>query len=749
MALTPEEQARLQQIDAELAQADREYRQQLMNTPEVQADAARMSNVGNEGILESALIGAGRSFVNTGRAINQLTMNPQELAASQQQVDEERQLMSKIGSPIAATVGELGTDIGTLVLPGTGATKLFGQLGKVSSVVNRLNQAANATTKAAGKFVGFGAPSATKLGRAAQYIGQTSTIGGLGGAATGAITPMGTGETKLGQIASGGAYGALLGAPASALVGKAIIPGAMALGRQVSKGVSRILGDAPQTSPVSRILSKHLKDSGITTQDLAYAKSVADDFKLKGMEDLTPPIGTIVRSEVLGGRFADMSVSKKNNEILQMRNDEVNRRMTALGGELNDVLKLSEGMTNSELLERIPAAAMTARQEAKGLAQQASRHFYEQAAQDRVAVDAVSNYMKSPIVQRTIKEMDSIPELKQTMNEIKEAVFLAEPAEIKQARALLQSQSDEYSKILKKSPQTLKENEQQFINDYNEARTLVQDQDKLLSVPYLDLVSRRLRERAKELRTKNVQEGGSDLIASKAEQTAEEFNQFLTQSSPALQEARNAYAQNLEQYMTLERQGLFKLATMSKGSIRNTIKTMTNADPEDFSNIVSVLNKQEQGLGDEIGKIWLTDKLEEAARTDKSVLRNLSLFFAKEDRLKKARTVIQDKEARKLFDKIALVVKYYTRPLDSKQSGGLFGLPISSFQSQEILTKLWNNVQGVFNRRNIKYLLDSSKWGAEATQLLNGASIDLKTPTGISTLTKILSLISGSAAAQQ
>lgn len=711
MPLTPEEQAELDAINEQLSLAEQSVKQNISS--QARADAERMSGVGQEGVLESLLIGAGRAPSNIGKSIQQLTtFDPVKSQQLREEVDQERQLMSKIGSPIAAAAGEFAGDVATFAIPGAGVAKGVGYLGRVSNTVNRLNSAAKASKL--GK-IATSTPK-TLLGKAGKYAG----LGAAGGSVGGFTSTVGTGETRAGNTLTGAALGAILAPAAGAGINKLLIPGAKMAGKASKSLVNRIKGvsDKADNKPANKVVKDYLKDAKVTETDLRKAVAVAEDFKDKGLEHITPPIKSILRNDLLDERLNRMISTDAAQDYVLLKNVDVNKEMDRLSNELDQLVGLSDSMSNSQLLDTVPKAAAMALSRAKGVAQKASEDFYEAASRNKVELGKVSNFLKSPVVQKTMKDIKKDPEYADILHEIDTTLVRMEPEPIKQARLMVNKGREDFDKLWKLPDGQRTRPQNEFIQDYLEAKSIVDEQAGFMSLAHLDLVSRALRERATKLRTKATREGSSATKAARAEQVAGDFNNLLKELSPELRQAKDAYSQNIGKFMDLQQKGMARLAGADKGQIKGIIKQMNNTNPEDFSDIVKALNAQQPGLGDEVGKLWLVDKLEAAAKTDRNALRNLSGFFTSKANLKKTKEVITDPDAQKLMDRIALIAKYYTQPTAKGTPGGRLGIPIGDYSAREISRGVLEKLTGFATNKKVRYLLDSSKWPGDIKKLL-------------------------------
>lgn len=169
----------LKQEQAELnAERQRQVEINRRNYVPTQEDldfAKKATGVGEEGLLESALIGAGKTFSDIGKGAEQIgtyiTGNEKRRAQLEQETADERRLMENIGSPTAALVGEIGAGV---ALPGLGAARIAKGIGGIKGL------AAGGAIAGAG----YGAVMPTAPGELrSDNILTSAALGGAGGAA--------------------------------------------------------------------------------------------------------------------------------------------------------------------------------------------------------------------------------------------------------------------------------------------------------------------------------------------------------------------------------------------------------------------------------------------------------------------------------------------------------------------------------------------------------------------------------------
>lgn len=150
--------------------------------------------------LENLAAGAGKAIVDTGRGVRQLLrIGDQE--ALQNEIDEAKRLDAPLMDTGGGMTGNIGTQIGTALLPGGAALRG----GQALSKINATRGAGEVLSAAGGRLL---ASPAT--------LGGAVTQAGVGGA-MGAAQPVATGESRTLNAGIGAAGGAVVPAAGMAL----------------------------------------------------------------------------------------------------------------------------------------------------------------------------------------------------------------------------------------------------------------------------------------------------------------------------------------------------------------------------------------------------------------------------------------------------------------------------------------------------------------------------------------------------
>lgn len=231
VALTEEEQARLDFLKQRQKELSQQRRQELSKPEDLEA-AKKATGLDEYGTLARTGLGITKSFMDLGASIKQLaTSDPKAYAASQKAVTEENELFSKYAGT-AGTVGQVIGDVGMTALPG---------LGLASKIP-----------------VGLAATTGGRL-----------ALGTAGGAGAGFLQPVGTNETRAGNTVLGAGLG-LVGGAAIETAGKGIKSlwnlktGNTKAKRVAQKFLQEELADLEpaQVDRVNSLLEKYMKQPG-------------------------------------------------------------------------------------------------------------------------------------------------------------------------------------------------------------------------------------------------------------------------------------------------------------------------------------------------------------------------------------------------------------------------------------------------------------------------------------------------------
>ena len=718
MALTPAEQAELQQLEAEQQQLDDAWRKEVMSDPEQRKAALKQVGIGDEGVGESALIGLGKGFSDIGTTAQQLTtFNPTEQKALQKQVDEERRMMGDIGSPIAAMVGQMGADIATTAVPGFGAVKGMQLLGNSYKSIDRLNKAAKALKPV--KYLT--SPSKSKLGA----LGKYGALGATGGAAGGFITPVGTDDTRFGQTLKGATIGALL----SPVLG-AGIHGAGVLTRKGVQRFNKFKGvQESKNSPVAKVFDDLFNDPSVPPEHLAHGQKVIGQFEKADMKELTPGLQDMIHNEVVNKNIGKITSSDAAQDVFIRKQQLANNKMHELRKQVDELTNTPMNRSNSEMNDQIADQVNAILEAAKKKATDASDEYYKSAFSKSISREELKGILNSAPAKEAEHFIKTNPGYQYKLEKLPADLVELESPRVMTARAVVSDENNikKFNRLNnQKSQLTYKEVE--FVNDYKAAQNVVDKATEQVAIGKLDYMVRRLREMAEDEQNKGMVKGTSKTVGSSYSEVANKLDEAIQQLVPELGTARKVYRENLTGYLELRNKGLHKLGGIKAKNIDSAIKNLINADPKDFAAIVETLNKHTPGSGDELVMRWIGKEIQRLAKSKDPSAKTVAKFFGSDKNIAKLKQIVKDPKAKKLVQQLHLLSKYNLKQGRTVIiSDGLGGVPggvkdASRRWVDSILDKLFGFVQ----KGRAEYLTDSSRWGKDLERLLSqkGSKVD-------------------------
>lgn len=378
--------AQKERIDAQRQELANQKRDNYQLTDEDRAEIANLTGIGQEGFFESAVIGAGKAVSDIGTGVKQLVNDSPEL---RQQVAEERRLMSKIGSPLGAAVGEIG---GAVALPGLGAAKVAKALG--------------------GGLKGMAAGGATA------------------GALYGGVTPLAPGEERSTNVALGGLTGGVAGATIPAAL-RGLGAGASALGRKVK--------EIRPTSKARGIFQRSIED--LPEEQLAQGIQRGQQAIEEGVDlDVGRAIGSQRAMERQQRAFNRLS----NDELV---GDYATKFDEQLDTQFNKLLgSLSSKEPQGNIFRNIQNVAKSAERQLLKDVKDATTPMYNKLKTENVNREVLGDLTANPVYEKVLSKALKSPGFKVRAGGLKDGDSL----NLYQVELLRQKAGEEASKAFRK-----------------------------------------------------------------------------------------------------------------------------------------------------------------------------------------------------------------------------------------------------------------------------------------------------------
>lgn len=652
------------------------------------AEARRMTGVGEEGFFKSALIGTGKAFSDTVDAVKQLgawvTGDDTELKELKQKQLEERQLYSKIGSPVGAFIGNMVGQGAQWAAPGGLALK-----------------AAKAAMPAAG---------ALKSGL---------VTGAALGAAGGAAMPLAPGETVgknalVGAI-GGGVLGGALGA-ASPLIGKAF--NAVANRNAGNKYANELIDGMVRTGAASKAdVNKYqqiLQD--IPDEQIIAALETAKKYEQAGMR--APALFDLFDNPVVKERVLASPVSEASRVKYLQRHDELAGDIRGQYDNMNDLL--DEAVRNKTVLLDSANFADDIITNAKKEVQAKTAAAYDKVKQmplteaDREVLSnstVLSNEYRK-LVSKNSPYADSLDEL----NNMHNAEKIRMEKDLKRVNEMMEQNrekiltSDKYADAIMEN-----HNLGKLRDEITQRLSTAKDTESFYT---LALIKRQLRGKIDEAR-----QAGNNSVAGEYQQVLNKLNDHMNSVSPALKEADALYAKTVSQYAELNSPEIKALAKL-KGNELELQKFFDAMDPQGkmktLDSVIGILKSK--GASDEmitaLGKRWLANKFL-TLNPEKDVSIGLLNILGKKGNWDRIQATIKDPQLIKALDTLRMLSKNYINKSRVSIHTPRLKVLTDDYATREGTNLLVKLISKIPSARMANRMLDTSKWSDGLLQLLS------------------------------
>lgn len=620
------------------------------------------STVGKEGILESAWIGVGKG------ASDLLLKTPQQIAAAvtgdtkkqkklKQEVQFEQRAISKIGSPIAASLGEVVPY--ALIPGGTGAV--------ASNLVK---------SKALRALAG----------------------GTVAGATAGVLTPT-TAETsaeELKQRLLGGTAGGVLGG---------ITGGAIYGGGSLIKGVGNLIKKVrPPSIKAEKSLKQFVNEANIPNEELKQSLNLVTSLQKQGYKVSLP---AVLNNKTFINEVKDTVANKASRNIYTNSLEGLNKELTNNINKLRNVFNaenVDEGLT--AVAAKNAAGKVYANKNI--LLQQQAKPFYDRIKQTFIQKGSqpIKELEQNPRVNKLIKDLEKDEVFGPELEKINNRRWDFAPESVRQAQVIRSSIKDNEQKVftlLRDNPkqERILRTAEQEIAAWDNTNTLFK----------YELTERFLKDKISQLRFEHPER--AKILSNDLKELQTLLNKF-----PQVSEARQMYQMLHEGIDALDRTPLHNLMNASNETVTSSMKKLTSeSNPNTVISMFRELNRINPNLSKDIYSLYIQNLMNKPGKDALAVFKKELMS----NKGKKIMSYLTNKnpELKDIISSTYNLLRKTTQKDITAIHLAFSDLPVSNLAIRVLTKKTLNLLSGNFSLALAKLMNEPNKYIPVLKEILN------------------------------